>query len=407
MACVVGSALMGTISGSAIANVMATGPFTIPMMKERGYKPTFAAAVEAASSTGGQILPPVMGAGAFLMVAFTNTPFTTIALSALIPAILYFIGSGAAVIAQANILNIKVAENIDVPKAKTILKSDWLYVFIFVVLIYCMMVLRISPMRSALYSTALIPFLMLFDKKKRFKFKDIIPGMIKGSRNCVTVVIGIACAGIIVAVTAMTGLGVMFGKIMLSGAGGNLILALIFSAIACVILGLGLPTTSAYVVTASIIAPSLAVLGVPILTGHMFVFYFACLSAITPPVALAAYSAGALAKTNPMTTAIEACKLQIVAFFIPFAFVFSDALFFRGSLFDIATVFITAVLGTIIMSMGFQGWMMWRLNFVERILVIVSGAMLFAPFLVASLIGLCIAAVLIVINMKKWRTIHS
>jgi len=403
MASVVATSLMATISGSAIANVMATGPFTIPMMKDRGYRPAFAAAVEASASTGGQILPPIMGAGAFLMVAFTNTPFVVIAISALIPAVLYFVGSGAAVVAQANILDIKVSVDGSAKKAREVLKSDWLYITIFVVLIYFLMVMRVSPMRSALWATTFIPFVMLLDRQKRFKFKDIIPAMIKGSKNAVTVVMGIACASIVVAVVALTGVGVMFGDIMIGAAGGNLILVLIFSAIACIILGLGLPTTSAYVITASVVAPSLYLLGVDMIAAHMFVFYFACLSAITPPVALAAYSAGALAKISPMAASVEACKLAIVGFIVPFAFVFNGALFLQGGVVEIATTIVFAVSATIVLTMGFQGWLLWRLNILERLIFILCGGLMFAPFILVNLGGLGLVALMLVLNMRKWK----
>jgi TRAP transporter 4TM/12TM fusion protein len=400
---VVGSALMGTINGSAIANVMATGVFTIPLMKGRGYTSNFAAAVEASASTAGQILPPVMGAGAFLMVAFTNTPYIVIVICATVPAILYFIGVWASIVAQTEIIDIKAVDAAQIPKTKEVLKSGWIYITIMATIITCLLIIQYTPMRAALYTTTMIPIIMLFDKKKRFTFKQILPSMIKAGFNSLVVVMGCAVAGVVVAMVSLTGIGVVFGDIMIRAAGGNMFISLIFTAVACIILGLGLPTTSAYVISASILAPSLAMLGMNILVAHLFVFYYANLSAITPPVALAAYAASGIAKGNPMKTALEACKLAVVAFIIPFAFVYSEALLLRGSLFGIITVCITAAIGTIIISMGFQGWLLYRLNIVERIIFMAAGILMFVPGTTTGIAGIAVTAGLILINMKKWK----
>ncbi len=403
LSAVVASTLMGTINGSAVANVVGTGTFTIPLMKSRGYKPAFAAGVEAVASTGGQILPPVMGSGAFLMVAFTNEPYIAIVVAAVIPALLYYIGTAAAVISRSEVADIQMVDPKDIPKTREVLRDGWIYLVIIGVLIYSMLNAQYSPLRSALYATVSVPLVMLFDKKKRYGVKDLVPSMTKSGFSSMTIVMGCACAGIVVAMTALTGIGVVFGDMMIKAAGGNLFFSLLFTAIACVILGMGLPTTSAYVIAASILAPSLVKLGLPLLTAHLFVFYFACLSAITPPVALAAYAGAGLAKCNPMTTAVEACKLGFAGFIAPFAFCYSPELMLQGDIANIIINICSALVGTIIISMGFQGWLKWRLKMYERLIFVCGGTLMFVPGLATDLIGVAIVVGMFVLNIRKWR----
>lgn len=403
LAAVVASALMGTINGSAVANVVGTGTFTIPLMKSRGYKPSFAAGVEAVASTGGQILPPVMGSGAFLMVAFTNEPYTAIVIAAVIPALLYFVGAATAVVSQSEIADIQLVDANEIPKTRDVLKSGWIYLVIIFVLIFCLLGLQISPLRSALYATTSVPVIMLFDKQKRFPLKQIIPSFIKAGFSSLTIVMGCACAGLVVAMVSLTGIGVVFGDMMIKAAGGLLFPSLIFTALACIILGMGLPTTSAYVIAASILAPSLVKLGLPLLTSHLFVFYFACLSAITPPVALAAYAGAGLAKCDPMSTAVEACKLGFAGFIAPFAFCYNSAMLMQGSLGEIIMVAITALVGTVVISMAFQGWLLWKHTIVERVVFLVGGMLMFLPDTPTDIIGLVIIVGMIALNLKKWR----
>ena len=407
LSAVVASGLMGTINGSAVANVVGTGTFTIPLMKSRGYKAPFAGGVEAVASTGGQILPPVMGSGAFLMVAFTNEPYIAIVIAAVVPALLYYLGCGAAVVSQSEIAEIELVDPKDIPKTRNVLKDGWIYLAIIAVLIYCLLVAQLSPLRSALYASTAVPLIMLLDKQKRFTFKDIVPSLVKTGFGAMSIVLGCACAGIVVAMTALTGIGVVFGDMMIKAAGGDLFLSLVFTAIACVILGMGLPTTSAYVIAASILAPSLVSLGLELLTAHLFVFYFACLSAITPPVALAAYAGAGLAKCSPMTTAVEACKLGFAGFIAPFAFCYNEGLMLRGDMVNIVIVIVFCTIGTIVLSMAFQGWMLWKLNPIERIILCVAGTAMFVPETISSIAGLVITVVLVVINAKKWKKVKT
>ena len=407
LSAVVASGLMGSINGSAVANVVGTGTFTIPLMKSRGYKPAFAGGVEAVASTGGQILPPVMGSGAFLMVAFTETKYINIVIAAVIPALLYYWGCAVAVVSQSELADIQLMDPKEIPKAKNVLKSGWIYLVIIGILLYCLLVAQYSPLYSALWATFSVPVVMLFDKKKRFTLKSIIPAMAKSAFSSMSIVIGCACAGIVVGMVSLTGIGVIFGDMMIQAAHSMLFPSLLFTALTCIILGIGLPTTAAYVIAASILAPSLIKLGLTPLTSHLFVFYFACLSAITPPVALAAYAGAGIAKCSPMTTAVEACKLGFAGFMVPFAFCYNPAMMMQGNVAEILSVFISAFIGVSIMSAGFQGWLLWKLHLLERIIFICAGLLMFIPGTLTDITGLAIAIVLIAINMKKWKKVRT
>ena len=403
LSAVVASALMGTINGSAVANVVGTGTFTIPLMKSRGYKPAFAGGVESVASTGGQILPPVMGSGAFLMVAFTNTNYINIVIAAVIPALLYYWGCACAVITQSELADIKLMDQQDIPKTRDVLKSGWIYLLILGVLIVCLLVIQLSPLYSALWATCVVPVVMLFDKQKRFTLKSILPAMVKSGFISMSIVIGCACAGIVVGMVSLTGIGVIFGDMMIQAAHQMLFPSLVFTALACIILGMGLPTTAAYVIAASILAPSLIKLGLSALTAHLFVFYFACLSAITPPVALAAYAGAGIAKCSPMTTAVEACKLGFAGFIVPFAFCYNPAMMMQGNPVEIVSVFISAFIGVAVMSSGFQGWLKWKLNILERVVFIAAGMLMFIPGTLTDIAGIAITVAMLFLNMKKWK----
>ncbi len=405
LSAVLGSGLMGSINGSAVANVVGTGTFTIPLMKSRGYRPAFAGGVEAVASTGGQILPPVMGSGAFLLAAFTETQYIYICIAAAIPALLYYWGCGVAVVSQSELADIKLMDPKDVPSSKDVMKSGWIYMLIIAILLYCLLVAQYSPLYSALWATCTVPVVMLFDRKKRFRPKDILPAMAKSAFSSMSIVIGCACAGFVVGMVSLTGIGVIFGDMMIQAAHGLLFPSLLFTAVTCVILGMGLPTTSAYVIAGSILAPSLIRLGLTPLTAHLFVFYFACLSAITPPVALAAYAGAGIAKTSPMITALEACKLGFAGFMVPFAFCYNPAMMMNGSTTEILSVTASAVLGTAAISAAFQGWLLWKLNIFESIIFIASGLLMFIPGTMTDVIGLAVTLLMIFINVKKWKKV--
>lgn len=400
LSAVVASALMGCINGSAVANVVGTGTFTIPLMKKRGYEKNFAGSIEAVASTGGQILPPVMGAGAFIMVQFTNISYATIARAAVLPALLYFLGCAFAVVFRAEVENISADDTMRDRSIRQILVDGIFYIIVILFLIVLLMGLGYSALRAALYSTFLIPVVMLLDRKqKRFNYKKIPSFMVKASQNSTSIVAGCACAGVIVSVVAMTGIGVVFGDMMISAAHGNVFMALVFSAIACIILGMGLPTTASYVIAASIIAPALTKLEIPILSAHLFVFYFACLSAITPPVALAAYAAAGISGGTPMRTGVEACKVGFAGFIVPFMFVYNSALLFEGGIVNVLVCAATSLIGVIAMSAGFQGWFFARLNMFERMTLIAGGLGMVIPETITDIIGIVIVGSFVL--MKK------
>jgi TRAP transporter 4TM/12TM fusion protein len=409
-AAVLASALMGTINGSAVANVVGTGTFTIPLMKRQGYKPEFAGAVESVASTGGQILPPVMGAGAFIMVVFTEIAYSKIVVAAAIPAILYFLGISVALQFRAERVGLKGLSKEELPDLKNSLKEGIFYLPAIAILIYMLFVIAVSPMMAAFYATIAIPVTMFFSKAKRFDLKKFIGALESAGKGATTIVAGCACAGVIVSMVAITGLGVVFSDMMLSMAGNNLFLALLFTAVACIVLGMGLPTTAAYVIAASIVAPALQRLGVSILAAHLFVFYFACLSAITPPVALACYAAAGIAKGDPMKTGVEACKLGFAGFVVPFMFVYSDLLLANGPFMSVAWAFITALVGVISMSAGFQGYLIRKNNIIESILLLAGGLGMVHPAKFTDFIGIGVVAIVLAIqymSKKKQSTVAA
>lgn len=404
LAAVVASALMGCINGSAVANVVGTGTFTIPLMKSRGYRPDFAAGVEAVASTGGQILPPVMGAGAFLMVAFTGEPYTAIVVAAVIPAVLYFLGAAFAVFAQGEVGDVELMPADQIPKTSAVLKDGWIYLVIIGSLIWALLIAQYSPPMSALIGCAAVPVVMLFDKKKRYTLKQIPSSMVKAAYGALSIVAGCACAGIVVAMVSRTGIGIVFGDMMINAAGRQLFLSLLFTAIACIILGMGLPTTSSYIIAASILAPALIKLNIAPITAHLFVFYFACLSAITPPVALAAYAGAGIAKCDPMSTAVHACKIGFAGFVVPFVFCFNSALMLNGTLPQIFMVCGTAFIGCVGLSCGLQGWYFSgqrKIPAIMQILVIAMGLCMMIPNDLLSIVGIAGLVVLAVFQKSK------
>lgn len=395
LSAVVASALMGTINGSAVANVVATGTFTIPLMKKSGYKSAFAGGVEAVASSGGQILPPVMGSAAFLMVTYTNITYSKIALAAVIPALLYFLGAGMAVIFNAEKNHLKAVPKEERPSTKGMLRDSIVYLIPIVILIYCLMIRQLSANYSALLATASIPLVMIFDRKKRFTLQDIPASLKLAGLNAISIVSGCACAGIVVSMVSLTGIGVVFGDIMISASGGNLFLALLFTAIACIILGMGLPTSASYVITASIMGPSLVKLGIPVLAAHMFILYFACLAAITPPVALAAYAGAGIAKADPIKTGLEACKIGFAGFVVPFMFVYNTALLGQASILTVLYVSATAVIGVIALSAGFQGFFLRNNSLLDTLLLMVGGACSAIPETISDIVGIVLILIVL------------
>jgi len=381
------------MSGSAVANVVTTGAFTIPLMKKNGYKPTVAGAVEAVASTGGQIMPPVMGAAAFLMAEMTGLTYGTICIAAILPAILYFVSIFIIVDLEAKKENIQVMTDQDIKPIKQILKERG-YLLVPLILLIVMIVKGYSAILAASYSMAAIILIdLIFNPNRKEIPKKFFSAISSGMRGIISVAAACACAGIIVGVISLTGIGAKFSSLMLSVAGQNVFIALVMTMVASLILGCGLPTTAAYMVLATLAVPALIKLGVPLLSAHLFVMYFGCISTITPPVALSAYAGAALAGANPNKVGYTAFRFGIVAFIVPFMFVYDNALLLQGTFFVILRVIITSLLGVYLIAIGIQGYFRKPCNWIQRILAFAAGILMVNPTLVTDIIGIvCIAA---------------
>mgnify|MGYP000295464495 FL=1 len=393
------SALFGTISGSAAANVYGTGTFTIPLMKKVGYTPHFAGAVEAVASTGGQMMPPIMGAAAFIMADVIGVSYLTIAKAALIPSVLYYLTLLAIIHLEAVSKNMGTLPPELVPSAASVLRRLY-YLFPLVFLITILLMGR-SVIACAYYGTVCIVILSMIRSETRFTFKRLCGALELSAKNAMMVSSCCACAGIIIGVISLTGIGYKFINVITALAGSNLLLLMAMLMVTCIILGMGVPTAPAYIIVATLGAPALMKAGVPIIAAHMFVYFYAILSVITPPVCLAAFAGAAIAETNAMKTGVTAMKLGIVAFIIPFMFVFEPALLMQGSTTEIATAFASALIGVIGIASGMQNWLLVRCRLWERALLLASGLMLIFPGLITDTIGL--SSLLIVLFAQRLR----
>jgi TRAP transporter 4TM/12TM fusion protein len=401
---VITSALEGTVSGSSVANTVGSGSFTIPMMKKLGYKPEFAGAVEAASSTGGQIMPPIMGAAAFLMAEFIGMPYVEIAKAAAIPACLYFIGILLEVHFEAKRTGLKGLPREELPKFWTVLKQRG-HLFIPLIAIIYFLVEGSTPMYAALIGLGLSVVAGLVHKETRMGPWDIIQALEAGARGALGVAIACATAGIIVGVVTLTGVGLKMANGLVSLAGGSLLLTLFFTMIASLILGMGAPTTANYVITSTIAAPALILLGVPVLAAHMFVFYFGIVADITPPVALAAYAGAGIAKADPFKTGVNATKLAIGAFIVPYIFVFSpQMLLINTTPLMLTQNLITSLLGMAGVGAAMIGYFLWHMNWFERIWFAIGGLMLIDPGTLTDIIGIVMMATG---SLYQWRQMKA
>lgn len=387
---VVASALMGTINGSAVANVVTTGAFTIPLMKNVGYKSHFAGAVEAVASTGGQIMPPVMGAAAFVMAEFLGVPYSTIMIAAILPAMLYYLAVFFMVHLEAVKTGLKGLPKEMLPNAWDVLKAKG-HLIIPLVVIVRLLVSGRTPLYSAFYGIVWTIGCSWLRKETRLTPRGFIKAMDSGARGAVGV--GMACAvvGIIIGITSLTGLGLVIGDNILKLAGGNLFMTFFLAMVVSIILGMGLPSTACYIVGATIAAPALTKLGVPPLAAHMFVFYFACLSNVTPPVALAAYAGAGIAKASPAKVGWTAFRLAIPGFIIPFMFVYHPVLLLIGGTpLEIVLAVITSIIGVLALGCSLQNYMFERTNLFQRIALFGAALVLLQPGALTGLIGLSV-----------------
>jgi len=400
---VLSSGLMGTVSGSSVANVVGTGSLTIPMMKKLGYHKNFAGAVEAAASTGGQLMPPVMGAAAFLMAEFVGVPYIDIVKAAVVPAFLYFAGVWLGVHFEAKRENLKGIPRDQLPKITTLIRERG-HLAIPLILIVYLLVSGYTPMRAALVAIVLSIVCSALRKSTRMRPIEIVRGLETGARNVLGVLVACAAAGIIIGVVTKTGVGLKLASGLLQLSGGMLLPTMFFTMITAIILGMGVPTTANYVITSTIAAPALVQMGVPVLAAHMFVFYFGIIADVTPPVALAAYAGSGISGGNALKTGINASKLAIAAFIIPYIFVLSPVLLMmEGSVAELLFSTVTALAGMIALSSALIGYLAANCLWLERILLVIGGLLMIQPGLLTDAIGLTLFGLVLTYQLKRRR----
>ena len=404
-AAVVASSMMGTINGSAVANVVSTGVFTIPLMKKIGYSPRFAAAVEAVASTGGQIMPPIMGAGAFVMADITGIPYLKIVVAAAIPAVLYYLGLFLMVDFQARKLGLRAVSKEDMPSNTSILARIQLIIPL-LILVY-VMVTGFTVTMGAFLATLSTVFISWFKKDTRITPRRFVKALEGGGKKAIAVAIPCAAASIIVGMIIYTGLGLKLSRLIIVLSGGKLLPALLLVMVACIILGMGMPTTSAYIMTSVLMAPALQELGLAPIVAHLFIFYFSILSMITPPVALASFAAAGIAESDSTKTGIDAFKLSFAAFLIPFAFAYNPALILEGPLFDTFWTVSTCVIGLCALASAVVGYFVVPLSFFARLFLFVSSITLILPEKITDMIGLLICSLVFFLCWMKGKEVGA
>ena len=398
---VLSSGLMGTVSGSSVANVVGTGSLTIPMMKKLGYNANFAGAVEAAASTGGQLMPPVMGAAAFLMAEFVGVPYIDVVKAAAIPALLYFTGVWLGVHFEAKRKKLKGIPRAELPNPLTLLKERGHLAIPLIVIVY-LLVAGYTPMRAALVAIFLSILCAMLRKSTRMKPIEIVYGLERGAKGVLGVLVACASAGIIIGVVTKTGVGLRLASGLIDLAGGMLLPAMFFTMITAIVLGMGVPTTANYVITSTIAAPALEQMGVPVLAAHMFVFYFGIIADVTPPVALAAYAGAGISGGNALKTGVHASKLAIAAFIIPYVFVLSPVLLMVDATpLALVSVTLSALLGMIAISSALCGFLADHCRPYERLLLIIAGLLMIKPGGITDLVGLVLFVVILVMQYRR------
>jgi len=400
---VISSALFGTISGSGIANVVTTGTMTIPLMKKSGFRKEYAGAIEAVASTGGQIMPPVMGAGAFLMAEMIGMPYTNVMIAAILPALLYFITTFFVIDLRAGkdgLVGLKAAE---LPNLKEVVSSKGHLVLPLLILLYALIIQGTTPIKAAFLSIISCVVVSYLKKSTRMGLKSIVNALESGIYGSLEVIAACACAGIIMALVSLTGVGLKLSSLIVMLAGSSLFLALILTAVIIIILSMGLPTTACYLIGAAIMAPALTQLGISPIQSHMFIFYFACLSGITPPVALAAYPAAAIAKANPVTVSFVAFRMALVGFIIPFIMVYSPAILLIGETLKVIIVVITSLAGAYTIAVATEGWFKRPLHMLGRVLLLIGGIGMIIPGTSTDIAGAVLIAAGYIIGRKLYK----
>ena len=403
-AAIVGSGLMGSISGSAVANVVTTGSFTIPLMKRTGYSPVFAGAVEAVASSGGQMMPPIMAATAFIMADFVGVPYIQVALAAFIPAILYYFSLYMMVDSQATKKDLRGLSKKELPPVYGVLKRGYLAMPI-VAVVYALFA-GFTPMVAGLWAWYITLAIIFFANFKGFSkklFKELLEAMADGSKNLMPVTISCACAGIIIGVVILTGFGLKITNIVVLFSHGSMGAALALTMIACIIIGMGLPTLPAYLVSVALIVPALADLGLHPMIAHMFVLYFSVISCITMPVAIASYAASGVAKADPWAVGIEATRIGIAAYLVPFLFAYRPELLLMGQASEIIVATAACGIGLAALAWAVIGFLSVSLHPLERIGFAACSFLMIIPGFTSSLFGLLLAVVIYVSQKIRGR----
>ncbi len=396
---VVASALEGVVSGSSVANTVGSGAVTIPLMKEAGYKPEFAGAAEAAASTGGQIMPPIMGAAAFLMADYVQIPYGQIALKAVLPALLYFTGIFISVHLEAKKMGLRGLPKEALPKIGPLLKKSYLLLPL-VLLIYLVSTSQKSIQYAAALSIVACIVVTLFSAETRITPMRLLEALAAGGQGSITVAAACGIAGIIAGTITMTGLANVIINAIVVLAGDSVLIALFLTMICCIVLGMGVPTTATYCIMAATCAPILVRMGVPMVAAHFFVFYFGIVADLTPPVALAAYAGSAIAQANPMKTALEATKLAIGAFIVPYAFALSPSmLLIDTTVPEVILITVTSLVGIASVSAAMEGYLFGRLSWFRRGLALLGGLMMIYPGAMTDVMGLVLSGGVVALSM--------
>lgn len=390
---VVASALEGMVSGSSVANTVGSGSVTIPMMKRTGYKPEFAAATEAAASTGGQIMPPIMGAAAFLMADYVGIPYSSIIVKAILPAILYFTGIFITVHLEAKKLGLRGIPREELPKLSVLIKKVYLLIPL-IILVWLVSTNSKTIQTAAAIAIVAAIIVSLFNKENRITPKRILEALAAGGQGTISVAAACGIAGIIAGTITMTGLANVIINGIVTVAGDKVIIALFLTMICCIVLGMGVPTTANYCIMAATCAPILMRMGVPQIAAHFFVFYFGIVADLTPPVALAAYAGAAIAQSNPMKTALTSTKLAIAAFIVPYAFALNPVMLFVDvkNPIQVVLIVVTSLIGVFGVSAGLEGFMLKKLNPLQRIMTAAGGLLLIDPNTLTDVVGIALVA---------------
>lgn len=415
---VISSGFMGSINGAAVANVVSTGAFTIPLMKKIGYHPNFAGAVEASASVGGQILPPIMGASAFIMAETTGVKYSTIALAALLPALLYYISVIAQVHFRAGKRNLKGLSKDQLPQLKLVMKERG-HMFIPIIALVAFLIESVPVGYAASYTILITIVVSWLRKETRMGLKEIIEALEDGAKQSLPVMAACAVVGIIIGIVNLTSFGTVMTSYIVTFGAGSLLLTLILTMLASIVLGMGLPSIPAYIITATMAAPALADFNIPLLVSHMFVFYFGIFANITPPVALASFAGAGIAGGDPMRTGWQSLKLALAGFIIPFIFVYNPNMlmidinnavitansFPLPAVTEIISVCVTSILGVIGLSAAIEGYFKHSINNIFRIILAVGSVLLISPEFISDIIGITILAIILIINLKQAKMV--